>query len=862
MSEDKILIEVEFDDDDAGKRLAEIKQRMAELAAEQKTLKKEIEKGNDTTGQMARKFAENAAEVNNLKTAEKDLTAVIQSSAKTSEKYGDSLNAMSAQLAQMKREYRSLSKEAREGEVGQAMLKDIAGLDEKMKEADASMGDFQRNVGNYSSAMKGLDGRVVAVASVFENGFTNGLRTAGASVKSFSKTLLTTPIGWIMTAVQLLIAVFNQLKAAFQRNDESSDSLKEAFSALQPLITGVRKIFDALAKTIGAVAQGFSKVAKFLAEKLSPAYKQAADEAYALEKAEQALDDRSNAYTVNSAKRAVEIAKRNRDIRTNERLTAEQRERMAKEAIDLERRDMEEQREIAAERLRIYEARISQEVKMTDEEEKKLAQLRAEAYKAEESYITGTLRLAQQEKTAREDQRKAAQEAYKARVAAAKEAAKVEREELRKLQDLIIGMNENAIGAIRVSYQRQIEDLRRRLVEERNLTTAARKYINGQIEALERKMNDEIAGLQEAAAKERLAAEIEAVESLNAARLEAMSDGAAKEAAAENAALQKRLAALQKRLDEEKTLTAVARAAILEEMEVAEEQSQERIAQIRAKWRAKELQDIWNETAARAANDLKELELRVGGGTADALAAQLAAAQEAYDRLMAMDDESKAALFANGEAYRSATLDAMAAVQAAQKAMADSQMAQLSNFKSAIGDLGGSLSELFGEIAGDTEELAVFNKAIALVNATLAMAEAIAKATAAASAGDPYTLAIRIAAAGVAVAANFASLIATIKSAAVPAAPTFASGGIVPGSSVTGDKVVARVNSREMVLTLDDQRRLLELIRSGVPVSDGDRLAAALTEALRSMPAPVLEYRTFERFAKNAKMRQNRARIR
>lgn len=46
-----------------------------------------------------------------------------------------------------------------------------------------------------------------------------------------------------------------------------------------------------------------------------------------------------------------------------------------------------------------------------------------------------------------------------------------------------------------------------------------------------------------------------------------------------------------------------------------------------------------------------------------------------------------------------------------------------------------------------------------------------------------------------------------------PEKPSFETGGIVPGNSLTGDNIAANLNSREMVLTMDDQLDLLNKIR-------------------------------------------------
>lgn len=57
---------------------------------------------------------------------------------------------------------------------------------------------------------------------------------------------------------------------------------------------------------------------------------------------------------------------------------------------------------------------------------------------------------------------------------------------------------------------------------------------------------------------------------------------------------------------------------------------------------------------------------------------------------------------------------------------------------------------------------------------------------------------------------QLASLIAS-----KPIPPTFATGGIVPGTSYTGDKVESLLNSREMVLNAGQQRNLFDRINSG-----------------------------------------------
>lgn len=66
-----------------------------------------------------------------------------------------------------------------------------------------------------------------------------------------------------------------------------------------------------------------------------------------------------------------------------------------------------------------------------------------------------------------------------------------------------------------------------------------------------------------------------------------------------------------------------------------------------------------------------------------------------------------------------------------------------------------------------------------------------------------------------ALAATAAGLMMAAVIEAKPQPPAYATGGIVPGNSFTGDQVSARVNSGEMILNADQQARLFEIANGG-----------------------------------------------
>lgn len=117
-----------------------------------------------------------------------------------------------------------------------------------------------------------------------------------------------------------------------------------------------------------------------------------------------------------------------------------------------------------------------------------------------------------------------------------------------------------------------------------------------------------------------------------------------------------------------------------------------------------------------------------------------------------------------------------------------------------------------GETAATTTHTAatVADTAATITNTAAKGGEAIAGATAS-GARMPFPLNI------VAIAAGVAAVVAALASIS----GAFANGGIVGGSSPSGDKLLARVNSGEMILNSAQQSRLFNFIKGVTPFADG-----------------------------------------
>lgn len=117
------------------------------------------------------------------------------------------------------------------------------------------------------------------------------------------------------------------------------------------------------------------------------------------------------------------------------------------------------------------------------------------------------------------------------------------------------------------------------------------------------------------------------------------------------------------------------------------------------------------------------------------------------------------------------------------------------------------LSDIEKESAKQRYKIAMWEWGVQLVQAIANSAVAFTKALESSAPPLNFILAGLVASAG-------AAQIALI-SANKPVAPSFATGGIVGGTSYTGDRVQANVNSGEMILTYAQQKRLFDIANGG-----------------------------------------------
>ena len=229
-------------------------------------------------------------------------------------------------------------------------------------------------------------------------------------------------------------------------------------------------------------------------------------------------------------------------------------------------------------------------------------------------------------------------------------------------------------------------------------------------------------------------------------------------------------------------------------------------------------------------------------------------------------DEMAARMFgldAEGvEYFRSLLDEGVSFAEAKTKAITDQTRRMAQGFATSFGQLGNAFSQMgsaLGEYADESTEAAAAQKAFTLSGILLNQAQSISEGALAiakgveSAAGIPFPANVP---AIISIVAQIGGMIAGVMTSIMQAkqifseanTQKFATGGIVGGNSYTGDNVPAMLNSGEMVLNADSQKRLFDALTGNGDGTFGFNYEA-MAAVVAAQPAPVMvlkELRDFE----------------
>lgn len=449
--------------------------------------------------ETSEEYAERVEEID--KVQDKLNKAMKAAGDKTKDAEG-SYNALSKKMSELKKAFKATGDEAERA----ALAKQIVGINDQLKEMDASIGNFQRNVGNYEAAFtKGLSNIANAMDAL-----GNPLAQAKNGVMALSKamkTLAATPLGGV---IMVIVGVLAALKKGFDKSEAATNSLKRAFSALQPVMNAISNVFTGFAKIVGSIAEkaipalvnGLMKAGDWMMtllnkigivsdEKLAAfrnsieAQKESIKVTQDLTNREIELTNKRRKMEVDEAKTEMEVAELRAKAADKEKYSAKEREKFLNQAIAKERGLNDQKLALAQEEYDILKRR-SELTDNTAADNDALAAAEAKLYNTRREHFAKERELISQKIAAGKELSDAEKKRLEELKKIEEEEERLKKEELKKVAEI----DDRATLSLMTNKDRELEILRRKYEEEKALLEKYEKDTTKLTEEYEAKKQD------------------------------------------------------------------------------------------------------------------------------------------------------------------------------------------------------------------------------------------------------------------------------------------------------------------------------------------------------------------------------------
>lgn len=916
-NKEQVILEVIIKNDVASKRIKENKQDIAELREEQALLNKTTLEGKDA-------YKRYEDEIKNLRKHNVLLNQEIRNNNKSIEDQEGSLQSMRAELSRLNKVYVNLSQIERESAKGRDLQKKIKTLNDEIKVTEQGLGDFRRSVGGYEEAIKvaanetGIFSKVnsslKSVITPFQPLYKKvrqevGLLTVDYKLNSAATTQMSgaqkaatvssnllsaglkiLKIALISTGIGAIVVVLGSLVAYLTKTQKGTEFLSNAMAGLG---AAINVIIDRVAKFGGALVKVFSGDFKGAAQDMKATFAGIGDElqreiklAYELNDISQQLEKQEVMLNMQRAASRKEI-ERLKMISDDTTKSAKERIAAAKQASEMEQADMKQQIELGEKKLAniLGQKEVTQEVRdmldavskgamsaddaisrlglseSTVSDLKDFADLFQNVVDKQRDSYTKQIELQNKTNSITKESSRKILETKKAQQAK-------ELELIRQAEDTALSLVKEGIEkqrqTINLQYDRQIEDLKRKLSSEKNLTDAAKKALNDSMVLAEQKRDADLKKLSDESIQVLIRKETERIQLL----LDSVKEGTSQEhnlrlsliEQNRQAELAANLQLAEELRQSEADINAAYNKLIADENEIFRKEQFDRQSEyIRLEWENKILQ--------LQEGSLKEYDLKVQQ------------AQAEYDLLVNMDAATKAALYESDAEYTNAVLQSQKRITEAKQAQVNAENEFVLMQIEAAATVTDAFSSMIDTFAEDNENLAAFAKTIALFNIGLSTAEALAKGVASAQAvGFPANIP--------AIATTIAAIMTNIAKAKQlenkEKNPKYADGGEISGPSHASGGVLIEAEGGEGIINKHSMSNpLLRSIASAVNVAGGGvpfsnvpifpsvsgggfdtaELKAVFVEALKEMPVPVVSVVEFTEVQDRVKMIQNNSTI-
>ena len=580
-NENEQILKITVRNDDAIRNIAQYRIAIENLRREEAEYKKALKDKQISQEEYNARIVETQKKMMEAKEVVQALTKEVRNNIKIEKEQEGSLISLRAQLSNLTTEYDSLSEAERNAAKGQNLKNRINEITDSLKGAEEETQRFYRNVGNYTeaitkaaeanipfiqeihnseTALSGLKGYLSDVKNEFvkiKDGYLEGAsaaktlsgtqKAAAVSTNLLSTAMKILKVALISTGIGAIVVALGSLVAYLTKTQKGVEIVSKAMAALG---AAVNVIIDRLAKLGGAIVKLFTGDFTGALSDTKEAFSGIGDEiaretklAWELQDVLSQIEKQEIMLSMKRAANRAEIEKLKK-VSDDTTLSTVERMKAAQKAYELEQEDLKLQTEIAEKRL----ANTLGYKEMNEEVRKLMEQIKQGSITADEligklglsestiddlkefrEQFNSLQELSESSYTRQTEQQNKLNAIRKEGANAAKEARKKEVEAYRKAQDTLIALIQNNAERqreqLKVSYDREIEDLKKKLTDEKNLTSKAKDSIRETIKLKEQQQQKELAKLS----NEQYKAEIERRQKLIETQLDAVKAGSEQE---------------------------------------------------------------------------------------------------------------------------------------------------------------------------------------------------------------------------------------------------------------------------------------------------------------------------------------------
>lgn len=413
-TEREVILKVHADVNDALANIVKLQKTNEELKESLKADAKHLQELQREVKAAGGATAEQAAEEDKLRASMvqtsqqvKANTAAINGNLKAvdlsiakSEQKTDSLLALRKESAILTQRFQEMSKAEREEAMTGEFGKHLKEVNDEIREATLSIGNFKDNIGNYQSALTGVItdttgfGKALKVLGVDLNavgggvgGLKSGFTAAAGGAASLGKAFLALAANPFVATVSVIVGLVVALKKAVEDNATANAAWNTTLKALDPAFALIRKAIDAVGKLMVTVvntiteglqtlAAGVAKVVDWFgdlvgaethAEEAVKRYAKAAKEAADLENE---IAEREQTINRDRAKMAMEVAELRVKAEDKQNYTVKQRLAYLDEAIKKEREAADASESLAELKLRQARQELAQNAESLSAQQK------------------------------------------------------------------------------------------------------------------------------------------------------------------------------------------------------------------------------------------------------------------------------------------------------------------------------------------------------------------------------------------------------------------------------------------------------------------------------------------------------------